>query len=158
MSFKTNSRPMKGADMLPRRETKEEEPSWNGRKWSEMVATYSEKLKQCCEILTPIFLTCVGNISAPYCQTCNWDWSSSSNDKKKNIYFQRGKKTNHNRYLLLLGPGRPSAGGPRMDRRTVTSPGVVQIWRLASRLRRSARRGPDPTAVLTLIKRLMIIP
>ena len=32
-----------------------------------------------------------------------------------------------------LGPGRPSAGGPRMDRRAVTSPGVVKISRLASR-------------------------
>ena len=61
-------------------------------------------------------------------------------------------------YLNRLGPGRPSAGGPRMDRQAVTSPGVVQIWRLASRLRRSARRGPDPTAVLTLIKCLMIMP
>ena len=42
-----------------------------------------------------------------------------------------------------LGPGRPSAGGPRMDRRAVTSSGVVQISRLASRLRRSAQGGPD---------------
>ena len=32
-----------------------------------------------------------------------------------------------------LGPGRPSAGGPRMDRRAVTSLGVVKISRLASR-------------------------
>ena len=38
-----------------------------------------------------------------------------------------------------LGPGRPSAGGPRMDCQEVTSPGVVKISRLASRLRRSAR-------------------
>ena len=44
--------------------------------------------------------------------------------------------------LVLLGPGWPSAGGPRMDRRVVTSPGVVKVSRLASRLRRSARRGP----------------
>ena len=51
----------------------------------------------------------------------------------------------------ILGPGQPSAGEPRMDRRAVTSPGVVKI--LASRLRRKARRGPDPTAVL--IKLLM---
>ena len=29
----------------------------------------------------------------------------------------------------------------------VTSSGVVKISRLASRMRRSARRGPDPTAV-----------
>ena len=35
-----------------------------------------------------------------------------------------------------------------MDRQEVTSPGVVKISRLASRLRRSARRKPDPTAVL----------
>ena len=53
----------------------------------------------------------------------------------------------------VLGPGRPSAGGPRMDRRAVTSPGVVKILRLASRLRRSAGRGTYPTAVL--IKHLM---
>ena len=53
----------------------------------------------------------------------------------------------------LLGPGRPSAGGPRMDRRAVTSLGVVKISSFALRLRRSARRGPDPTAVL--IKLLM---
>ena len=33
--------------------------------------------------------------------------------------------------LLQLGPGRPSAGGPRMDRRAVTSPGVVKISRLS---------------------------
>ena len=44
--------------------------------------------------------------------------------------------------FVSLGPGRPSAGGPRMDRRAVTSSGVVKISRLASRLRRSARRGP----------------
>ena len=55
--------------------------------------------------------------------------------------------------LPQLGPGRPLAGGPRMDRRAVTSPGAVKISCLASHLRRSARRGPDPTAVL--IKRLM---
>ena len=54
---------------------------------------------------------------------------------------------------MKLGPGRPSAGGPRMDRRAVTSPGVVKILRLASRLRRSAGRGTYPTAVL--IKHLM---
>ena len=35
-----------------------------------------------------------------------------------------------------------------MDRRVVTGPRVVKISRLASRLRRSARRGPDPKAVL----------
>ena len=40
-----------------------------------------------------------------------------------------------------LGPGRPSAGGPRMDRRVVTSLGVVKVSRLALRLRRSAQRG-----------------
>ena len=51
--------------------------------------------------------------------------------------------------FLILGPGRPSAGGPRMNRRVVTSLGVVKISRLTSRLRRSARRGPDPTAVQT---------
>ena len=54
---------------------------------------------------------------------------------------------------MNIGPGRPSAGGPRMDRRAVTSPGVVKILRLASRLRRSAGRGTYPTAVL--IKHLM---
>ena len=47
--------------------------------------------------------------------------------------------------LVRLGPGRPSAGGPRMDRRAVTSLGVVEISHLASRLRRSAWRGPEPT-------------
>ena len=47
-----------------------------------------------------------------------------------------------------LGPGRPSAGGPRMDRRAVTSSGVVKISRLAVHMRRLARRGPGPTAVL----------
>ena len=35
-----------------------------------------------------------------------------------------------------------------MDRRAVTSPGVVKISLLALRLRRSARRGPEPTLVL----------
>ena len=40
------------------------------------------------------------------------------------------------------------AGGPRMDRRAVSTSGVVKISRFTSRLRRSARRGPDPTAVL----------
>ena len=35
-------------------------------------------------------------------------------------------------FFLQLGPGRPSAGGPRMDRRAVTSSGVVKISRLAS--------------------------
>ena len=48
----------------------------------------------------------------------------------------------------ILGPGRPSAGGPRMDRQAVTSPGVVKVSRLTSRQRRSARRGSDQTAVL----------
>ena len=47
-----------------------------------------------------------------------------------------------------LGTGRPSDGGPRMDRWAVTSPGVVKISRRASCLRRSAPRGPDPTVVL----------
>ena len=47
-----------------------------------------------------------------------------------------------NDYFLLLGPGRPLAGGPRMDRRVVTSLGVVKISRLALHLRRSAWRGP----------------
>ena len=42
--------------------------------------------------------------------------------------------------LSSLGPGRPSAGGPRMDHRVVTISGVVNVSRLASRLRRSARR------------------
>ena len=35
-----------------------------------------------------------------------------------------------------------------MDRWAVTSSGVVKISRLTLRLRHSARRGPDPTAVL----------
>ena len=56
--------------------------------------------------------------------------------------------------FILLGPGRPSAGGPRMDRRAVTSAGVVKILRLASRLRRSAQRGPDPTGGGTEVHRL----
>ena len=30
-------------------------------------------------------------------------------------------------FLPQLGPGRPSAGGPRMDRRAVTSLGVAKI-------------------------------
>ena len=46
-------------------------------------------------------------------------------------------------FLSILGLGRPSAGGPRMDRRALTSSGVVNISRLASRLRRSAWGGPD---------------
>ena len=36
--------------------------------------------------------------------------------------------------FVKLGPGRPSAGGPRMDRRAVTSLEVVKISRLVSRL------------------------
>ena len=40
-----------------------------------------------------------------------------------------------------LGPGRPSAGGPRMDRQAVTNLGVVKISCLASRLRRSVWQG-----------------
>ena len=55
--------------------------------------------------------------------------------------------------LVVLGPGRPSAGGPKMDRRAATSPGVIKISRLASCLRHSARRGPDPK--VALIKLLM---
>ena len=47
------------------------------------------------------------------------------------------------KFWCWLGPGRPSAGGPRMDRWVVTCPGVVKISRLASRLQRSARRS-DP--------------
>ena len=50
----------------------------------------------------------------------------------------------HCQIFVILGPGRPSAGGPRMDRQAVTSLGVVKISRLDWRLRRSARRGPDP--------------
>ena len=48
----------------------------------------------------------------------------------------------------LLGPGRPSAGGPRMDRWAVTSSGVVKNSCLA-----------DPTAVLIklFIKTLLLI-
>ena len=34
--------------------------------------------------------------------------------------------------FIQLGPGRPSAGGPRMDRRAVTSSRVVNTSRLAS--------------------------
>ena len=56
-----------------------------------------------------------------------------------------------NRSLIKLDPGRPSAGGHRMDRRAVTSLGVVKISRLALRLRRSAQRGPKPTSVLIKI-------
>ena len=37
-------------------------------------------------------------------------------------------------FLPTLGPGWPSAGGPRMDRPAVTSPEVVNISRLVSRL------------------------
>ena len=47
--------------------------------------------------------------------------------------------------LSFLGPGLPSASGPRMDRLAISSPGVVNISRLASRLWRSAQREPDPT-------------
>ena len=50
----------------------------------------------------------------------------------------------HIQLFMKPGPGRPSAGGPRMDRRAVTCPGVVKISCLALRLRRSARRGPEP--------------
>ena len=46
-------------------------------------------------------------------------------------------------FYVQLGPG---PGGPRMDRRAVTSLGVVKISRLALRLRRSAQSGPDPIA------------
>ena len=53
-----------------------------------------------------------------------------------------------------LGPGWRSAGGPRMDRQAVTSFGVVKLSRVASCLRRLARRGPHPSAVL--IKLFMI--
>ena len=62
-------------------------------------------------------------------------------------------------FFMSLGPGRPGAGGPRMDRRAVTSSGVVKISRLTSRLRRSAWRGPDPTAVLIklFLKTLLLI-
>ena len=42
-------------------------------------------------------------------------------------------------YLCQRQLGRPSAGGPRMDRRAVTSSGVVKILQLVSRLWRSAR-------------------
>ena len=49
-------------------------------------------------------------------------------------------------FFLLLAPGQPSAGGPRMDRRALTSPGVVKISRLAcptpSRHSQSARNDP----------------
>ena len=45
------------------------------------------------------------------------------------------------KFLKRLGPGRPLAGGPRMDCWVVTSPGVVKVSRLASRLWCSARRG-----------------
>ena len=54
----------------------------------------------------------------------------------------------YDKFLKLLGPGQPSAGGPRMDRRVVTGPRVVKISRLASHLWRSAWRGPQPTEVL----------
>ena len=52
----------------------------------------------------------------------------------------RNRQTPRSVLLWELGPGRPSAGGPRMDCRAVTSSGVVKISRLTSRLRRSARR------------------
>ena len=58
------------------------------------------------------------------------------------------RSTRKSKDLTKLGPGRPSAGGTRMDRRAVTCPGVVKVSRLASRLRRSARKGPEPTSVL----------
>ena len=45
-------------------------------------------------------------------------------------------RKNGNLNFVILGHGRPLAGGPRMDRRL----GVVNVSRLASRLRRSARR------------------
>ena len=45
-------------------------------------------------------------------------------------------------FFYKLGPGRPSAGGPRMDRQVVTSSEVVNVSRLASRLWRSARLLP----------------
>ena len=61
------------------------------------------------------------------------------NDKTGSRYYL--VKANSNgadviQYFVYLAPGRPLAGGPRMDRRAVTSPGVVKISRLASRLRR----------------------
>ena len=42
-------------------------------------------------------------------------------------------------HFAQLGPGRPLVSGPRMDGRVVTSLGIVNISRLASRLRCSAR-------------------
>ena len=46
---------------------------------------------------------------------------------------------------MKLGPGRPSAGGPRMDRQVVTSSVVEKFSRLASRLQRSAwTKSSDP--------------
>ena len=49
--------------------------------------------------------------------------------------------------------------GPGMDCWAVTNSEVVKISRLASRLRRSARRGSDPTAVLIklFLKTLLLI-
>ena len=41
-------------------------------------------------------------------------------------------KHTHMYNFKQLGPGRPSAGGPRMDCRVVTSLGVVNVSRLAS--------------------------
>ena len=35
------------------------------------------------------------------------------------------------KHFISLGPGRPSAGGPRMNHRAVTCPGVAKISRLA---------------------------
>ena len=51
-------------------------------------------------------------------------------------------------FFYILGPGRPSAGGGRMDRRAVTSLGVVKISRLACACGAQLERGPDPTSVL----------
>ena len=42
---------------------------------------------------------------------------------------------------VTLGPGRPSAAGPRMDRRAVTSSGVVKISRLTSQAGRASYGG-----------------
>ena len=48
-------------------------------------------------------------------------------------YICKGSHPSKNTFFFMkLGPGRPSAGGPRMDRRAETCPGVVKISRLTS--------------------------
>ena len=70
------------------------------------------------------------NIWVHISQSQQW-WQFPNQKRQFPTYLKKKKK---------IGPGRPWAGRPRMDRQVVTSLGAVNVSRLASRLRRSARR------------------